>query len=72
MNFLSLLIKMFFIVLLGRLVVSVLRMLGFGRQRRFPRRKSASDRRRPESSEVLGEDIVDADFEDIDDGRAAR
>jgi len=59
---LSFLFKLLFIVLVARLLAGFLRLFR-------PKKGEVRQRRRPEPNQVpphLGEDIVDADFEDVE------
>jgi hypothetical protein len=63
MQMLQFLLKLLFLVLLARLVVALLRLVRRDGGREIDARGGGT--RRVRSASDLGEDIVDADFEDI-------
>jgi hypothetical protein len=61
---LSFLLKFLFVVLLGQLLAGLLRMLTGRRATSLPRRNP--DAHESVSTRKLGDDIVDAEFEELD------
>ena len=67
MHVLSFLVKLLFVLILGRLIGGLIR-LAWGRRTPTTSRKQAPQPKK--AQQALGEDIVDAEFEDVPEGKS--